>query len=123
MDSEGSPEEVPRRRRRRTRGAMTPATPEVESDEDRADHAGRPAPPSDPHAAQRPKLETILSSDASGQAAADGPTAADRKKENASLSTRLHDAAREPRGHSDPTPAKTERSTGASMDSGLALSA
>jgi len=123
-DSEDSSEGGPKRRRRRTRSTLTPATPEVESDEDRADYFGKGTAPSDLHAAQRPKLETILSSDASSPAEADGsPAAGDRRKENnSSLSKRLHDAARGSEVHSDPTSAKGERLTGGSIDSGLALS-
>ena len=93
---------------------MTP--PDAHSEDEAEEHFSKMMPPSEPqHAAQRPKLETILSSDASSRVDfAMSPVMEEgRQKENISLAKQM--------AHSDPTPFG-ERTTGASIDSGLALS-
>jgi hypothetical protein len=102
-DSEGAP--IRRRRQPRRTPVATP-TPEAADEKDEYFRSLEQL-----HAAQRPRLETIVSSDASSRA--------EFGKENVSLTLKPRTGTL-----SDPIPIAKQRSpTGASIDSGLALSA
>ena len=102
---------------------MTAATPEVDSDADQGDYFGKQPESTDLHAAQRPKLETILSSDAGSTVDLDGTRPDDWREEGSSLSKRLYEAAERSETQSGPARLGREQWTGASIDSGLAVTA
>lgn len=110
---------------RRRRSARPPVTPEVESDEGDIDEDEMPVPKPPPvpevRSAQRPKLETILSSDGTGRSLTTRRSRAGGKENVPVPRTPDQSSSRSGQARSDATPVK-ERPSGASIDSGLALS-